>query len=210
MKRNKLTAENLKVLGSANSRFTTSVVAFDASKDAGKITQNSASMGITLNEGDEFIINDLVMTVVTPAGKNAKPFNTLALAISRVINGEVSKEVELLPTSRFVNTLVDIDDNAVEQAKARISSEDASKYQEFIDYVQEVRTDASKVFYKGEGAVNFGKKLMELGGTADEANVFTVDKRHSHSATFNYGAEQQKATGKDTFVANQQFYILSV
>lgn len=202
-------------LGSSNSRFATKVLAFDPSKDEGKIKQNAASMGITLNEGDQFIINELVMTQVQSQvklsnGKLPEAVNTLALAISRVIDGKASDKVELLPLSRFVNTMIDVPQTTVNSALERIAEGDRDAYRSFVDYVAEIRNDSSKVFYQGEGAVKFGKILLEKSGTDAAATVFTVDKFHSHTAEFNYSPAQAKERGTDKFTAVQQHYILSV
>lgn len=210
MKKNKISAESLQGLGSSNSRFTTKVLAFNPEKDASKISQNAASMGIVLNEGDQFIINELLMTEVKPSTGNTKPINTLALAISRVIDGKVSDKVELLPISRFVNTLIDVPQSSVNSALERIADADKDAYQSFVDYAASVRNEPSKVFYRGEGAVNFAKELLAKSGTDASATVFTVDKFHSHTAEFTYSPEQAKARGADKFTAVQQHYILSV
>lgn len=218
MKKNNITAESLQGLGSTNARIATKVLAFDPVKDADKITQG-ATMGIVLNEGDKFIINQLVMTETQPQAKNSqgkfisKVNHTLALAISRVIDGVVSDKVELLPMSRFVSTLIDIPQTSVSAAIARINEDDRDHYKDFLDYVEGIRSDKSKVYYKGEGAVPFAKDLLAKSGTDAKANVFTVEKFHSHTATFEYSpAEAAKAerNGATSFSAVQQYYVLSV
>lgn len=209
MKKNILTADAIKAIAPAeNARFSTVIRTFKDA-DATKVTQGGASMGILLNEGDQFIVNELLFTEITNKVSKDKA-NTLAFAISRVVNGNVSSNIEILPLSRFVNTLVELPDSAINSAKERINKDDVPAFEEFMDYAKSIRNDEDKVYYRGEGAVAFGKRVMGLSGTAEEATVFTVARFHSHVAKFEYSPKQAEVRGEKAFTATQQYYVLSV